>query len=517
MHGVIACGSGPTAQAGAEILERGGNAADAAVAACFATATGEPTLTSLAGAGLMIYRCAASGEVTLCDFVSDTPRLGHDDVEALEFFGVDLDFGATTQRFHIGAGSAAVPGTIPGLCEALERWGTLPFAEVVAPACRLLREGVQIGEYQGRCAQLLTPILTHNEGGRAVFAPQGRMVRAGDHFALPQLADTLEAMAEAGWRNHYEHVLCKAMIDQFGPDAGGVLTAEDFAAYQVQFREPLRLRYRGQEVLTAPPPAAGGPMIAMMLRLLEGVELSRFEPHGVEHTRLLCHAMTVADEARSEGAAGLGDQRFPHWQKRFDELSQGQVLAAASRAGGPSSTTHVSVIDEQGNAAAVTVSYGEGNASMIGDSGIMMNNLMGEEDLFPEGFDKAPKGARLATMMSPTMLLSEDGGVTVLGTGGANRIRSAIVQVVSWLTDNGWSAERAASAPRMHYEDGVLNVEGGEMADGDDALEALGAQRLVRFPTHSLFFGGAHLAHRSGSGQLDGAGDPRRGGTCRIV
>jgi len=517
MRGVIACGSEPTAQAGAAILERGGNAADAAVAACFATATGEPTLTSLAGAGILIYRCAATGEVTVCDFVSDAPHVGPDEVDDLDFFGVDLDFGAATQRFYIGAGSAAVPGSIPGLCEVLERWGTMSFAEVVEPACRLLREGVEIGEYQGRCAQLLTPILTCNEGGRAVFAPLGRMVRAGDHFTLPALADTLEAMATKGWRTHYEQVLCQAMLDQFGPAAGGVLTPADFASYRVHFREPLSLRYRGHQVLTVPPPAAGGPMIAMMLRLLDEVDLGALEPHGVDHTRLMCHVMTVADEARAEGAAALTPDRFPHWQQRFAELRRGAALAVPARGGGPSSTTHVSVIDSEGNAAAVTVSYGEGNASMIGDSGIMMNNLMGEEDLFPDGFGSAPKGQRLSTMMSPTLLLSPDGGVTVLGTGGANRIRTAIVQVVSWLTDYGWPAARATAAPRLHYEEGVLNVEVGEMADEGDALEALGAQQLVRFPQHALFFGGVHLARRAGDGTLDGAGDPRRGGTCRVV
>ncbi|RLB63166.1 MAG: gamma-glutamyltransferase [Deltaproteobacteria bacterium] len=517
MQGVIACGSEPTAAAGTEILKRGGNAADAAVAACLATATGEPTLTSLAGAGIMIYRSAASGEVTICDFISDAPKLGPDDVDQVEFLGVDLDFGPATQRFYIGAGSAAVPGVIPGLCQVLERWGTMSFAEVVKPACRLLREGVDIGEYQGACAQLLVPILTRNAGGRAVFAPQGRMVKAGDHFALPELADTLEAMAKSGWRNHYEQVLCKAMLDQFGPHAGGLLTAADFDSYQVQFREPLVLRYRNATVLTVPPPAAGGPMIAMMLRLLEDVDLAKLEPYSVDHCRLMCHVMTVADEARSEGAAALTDDRFAHWKERFDELSTGAALAVPSGAGGSGSTTHVSVIDGAGNAAAVTVSYGEGNAFMIGNSGIMMNNLMGEEDLHPAGFGSAPKGTRLATMMSPTMLLSDDGGVTVLGTGGANRIRTAIVQVVSWLSDYGWQAPRATSAPRMHYENGVFNIEVGEMADDGDALATLGATELVRFPKHSLFFGGVHLARRSGSGDFDGAGDPRRGGTCRIL
>ncbi|MEQ9323555.1 MAG: gamma-glutamyltransferase, partial [Polyangiaceae bacterium] len=152
VQGVIAAGSAPTADAGAEVLDEGGNAVDAAVAACFATAVGEPTLTSLAGGGMMIHRVGATGKVTICDFFSDAPRMGLRDLKEPDFFAIDLDFGPTTQQFHIGAASAAVPGVIPGLCEALDKWGTKPLAEVVAPACRMLREGYHQGPYQGFAA-----------------------------------------------------------------------------------------------------------------------------------------------------------------------------------------------------------------------------------------------------------------------------------------------------------------------------------------------------------------------------
>lgn len=515
MRGVIAAGSGPTADAGAEILRAGGNAVDAAVGACFATSVGEPTLTSLAGGGMMIHR-SSSGEVHVCDFFSDAPRRTNDSVDNLDFFGVDLDFGPTTQRFMIGAGSAAVPGVIPGLCEVLEKWGTFALADAIAPACRMMRDGCVLGPYQGFAARLLEPILTHSESGRSVFAPTGRMITAGDRFRLPQLADTLEGLAAGDWRKFYRDVVGGAMLEQFGPSHGGLLEAEDLDAYQVIFREPLELRYRHSRVLTMPPPAAGGPMIAMMLRLIGGRPFG-CKPGTREYARIMANAMTVADESRGQGTSALDDAHFPGWQKRFNGLCDGDRLTKV--AGGPAAegTTHVSVIDADGNAAAITFSYGEGNAHIIGDTGIMMNNLMGEEDLFPAGFGSAPPGVRLPTMMSPTLVLDDSGAVDVMGTGGANRIRTAIVQVIALLEDFGYDAQAASSAPRIHYENGVLNAETFEMDDGGDCLANLGADKYVRFPEPNLFFGGVHLVQRGPVGELSGGGDPRRGGVYRVV
>jgi len=516
MNGAIAAGSIPTAEAGAEILALGGNAVDAAVAACFAVAAGEPTITSLAGGGVMIIHSAATGETSVCDFFSDTPRLRQADVPKVDFYGIDLDYGPTTQTFCVGAAAAGVPGAIPGLGEALSRFGSMDLASVVAPACRRLREGAIIGEKQAGLAQFLEPILTRLEGPRKVFTAAGRFPQSGDIFRLPALADTLETMATHGWRRYYDDVLVPDMLTQFGPHAGGLLTPEAFSEYEVVFRRPLFTRYRGNTVCTMPPPAAGGPMITLMLRLLATESLALHPPGSVGRARRLCAAMATADEARSAGVAALDDDRFGVWADRYRDRVEGELNPGPPPPGGPASTTHISVIDGRGNAVAVTFSHGESNAHLIGNSGIMMNNMMGEEDLHPGGFDATPRGVRLPTMMSPTLMRRPDGGLTVMGTGGANRIRTAILQVVSLLADDGFDSAAAVAHARMHFEDGILNAEIFGRADGGDPLAALAPGGLVRFDAPHLFFGGVNLVHMNAQGVVTGAGDTRRGGVCRI-
>lgn len=513
MHGVIAAGSAPTAEAGAEILARGGNAVDAAVAACFATSAGEPTLTSLAGGGVMIHRDAKTGEVAICDFFADAPRVRPQEVKNLDFRGVDIDFGPAKQQFHIGAGAAGVPGVLPGLCTALERWGSLPLREVLAPACRFLREGVVLGPFQVRAAKLLEAILTDTAQGRAIYAPHGKLLGPEDVFVLPQLADALDELAETEWRVWYRK-LCNQMLAQFSPEQGGLLTEADLSGYRVEFRKPLERRYRNVRVLTNPPPGAGGSMISLMLGLLEGSEFASTAPGSLEHTRHLACAMATADEARAKGLSAID---LSAATLRFRSLLADPKLPTAPTKTGQPSTTHVSVIDAAGNAAAITFSFGEGNGALIGNTGIMMNNLMGEADLHPGGFGTSPAGERLSTGMSPSILLDDDGGITVLGTGGANRIRTAITQVVTFLVDRRYDAERAVAAPRMHFEAGVLNAEVMEMHDRGESLEKLGADSFLRFEEKNLFFGGVHLVRRDAAGTLSGAGDPRRGGAFRKV
>ncbi len=517
MNGAIAAGSIPTAEAGTEILARGGNAVDAAVAACFAVAAGEPTITSLAGGGVMIIHAAATGETTVCDFFSDTPRLRQSDVADVDFYGIDLDYGPTTQTFCVGAAAAGVPGAIPGLGEALARYGSMDLATVVAPACRRLRQGAIIGEKQAGLAQFLEPILTRLDAPRRVFTAAGRFPHAGDEFRLPALADTLEMMAKKGWRAHYEQVLVPAMLAQFGPQAGGLLTPEAFSEYEVVFREPLFTQYRENKVCTMPPPAAGGPMITLMLRLLATESLAGYPPGSVGRARRLCAAMATADEARSASIDALSAPQFGGWADRYRERVKGELDPGPPPPGGPASTTHISVIDARGNAVAVTFSHGESNAHLIGDSGIMMNNMMGEEDLHPGGFDATPRGVRLPTMMSPTLMRRPDGGLTVMGTGGANRIRTAILQVVSLLADDGLDPAEAVAHARLHFESGVLNAEIFGRADGGDPLAALGSNGFVRFDEPHLFFGGVNLVHMNADGVVVGAGDSRRGGVCRVA
>ena len=515
MRGVIAAGSDVTANAGAEILRAGGNAVDAAVGACLATAAGEPTLTSLAGGGVLLHRDGESGEVTVCDFFSTAPGLGGAP-EQLEFFAIEIDFGPARQRFHVGAGSAAVPGAIPGLFSALERWGTLPLSEVIAPACRALRQGVVLGLWQQRAAALLEKILLYTEQGRRQFGRAGRLIRAGDRYQVPELADTLEEMARCGWREVYEGRFADDMLAVSGVEAGGLLSRADLAAYKVEFRKPLAFRYRGREVFTNPPPGAGGEMIAMMLALLDDIVLETGGFGGEQHLQAVCQAQRIADLARAaEGGVCHSGPEMGLWRDAF-QGTLGQPLGATPAiGGGPGSTTHVSVVDEAGNAATVTFSYGEGNCHIVGGRGVMMNNLMGEEDLFPQGFHSWPSGSRLSTMMSPMIVDCPKRGVFVLGTGGANRIRSALLQVVVNLIDFEMDVVRATQSPRLHFEEETLNAEVFDERIEVAAVRRLGAPVKILFPEPNLFFGGVHLVERSPDGSLFGAGDPRRGGACR--
>jgi len=212
----------------------------------------------------------------------------------------------------------------------------------------------------------------------------------------------------------------------------------------------------------------------------------------------------------------LENSMIAQCKNRFDELLD-QPLPHDMATESHPNTTNISAIDSEGHAAAFTFSHGEGNGYFLQETGIMMNNLMGEEDIHPNGFFSMPSGSRLSTMMSPTLIAGDDGTLTVMGTGGANRIRTAIMQTVSNLDDFGMSPQEAVESPRFHFEAGTLNAEIFAMREADQILESFGAKEIVRFDKHHLFFGGVHMVRREKDGEIHGAGDPRRCGTCITV
>jgi gamma-glutamyltranspeptidase/glutathione hydrolase len=256
-------------------------------------------------------------------------------------------------------------------------------------------------------------------------------------------------------------------------------------------RDPVRATYRGREVLTNPPPSAGGTLLALAMARLD--ERSDGAPSAVD-------IVAVMEEVQGlrtpEFVAGLTE---PGFADRF----------LAARLG---STTHISVLDREGRACAVTCTNGEGSGLVVPGTGIHVNNVMGEQDLNPLGFFAFPPGRRMPSMMAPTVVLGTGGEVElVLGSAGSNRIRSAILQVIVGVVDHGLRAQDAVLAPRLHFEDGLVYAEPGVDAD---ALRATG-RRLVAFRDRNLFFGGAQAVERDRhSGTLSGAGDPRRGGAA---
>ena len=502
-RGVVAAGHPRSAEAGAEALRAGGNAVDAALAAMLTSFAAEPLLTGLGAGGYMLVvpgegdRWAdAAREPVLLDFFVEVPGRGADHGRRSELVPVSVSFGDAVQVFNAGAASVGTYGMPRGICDAAERFGRLPLAELVAPAAALARGGVALNAEQAYVVEILDGICRMTAGVEAVFAPHGTLLAEGDEIRQPELAATLELLAAEGARPFYEGEVAAAAADALA-EQGGLLTRADLAAYATVAREPVRAAYRGGEVLSNPPPSAGGTLIAYALALLE----ARGGGSGgaAPTARELVDAMGASQAERTPAFLdGLAREGF------LDEF-------LAARLG---STTHVSVLDGDGGACSVTSSNGEGAGIMVPGTGIHLNNMLGEQDLNPLGFHRFPPGRRLPSMMSPTVVLRDGRPELVLGSAGSNRIRSAILQTIVAVVDRGLAADAAVRAPRIHFEDGIVYAEPG--ADVEE-LERAGCT-VARFRALNLFFGGVQAVERDPvSGALSGGGDPRRGGAAVVA
>lgn len=501
---VVAAGHELTAQAAAEILEEGGNAFDAALAGMFVTFVAEAVFASPGGGGFLMARRAGRGTCELFDFFTETPRrrLAAGQVE---FFPIYADFGPAKQEFHIGLGSAATPGVVPGMFAIHEALGTLPMKRLVEPAVRAARRGFPLTEFQAYLFTVIAPILTASGGVAKIFAPDGKPMRAGETFRNEDLGETLEWLAEDGARLFLDGDVGKAIVAQ-SESQGGHLTYDDLEHYRVARREPLYWRHRGAQVALNPPPAASGALIAFGLAFLAALT----DKGGALDAPALAEAMRATNEARATHGEGLAERLAGGVLAR--ELRDAQAHPPAYRG-----TTHISVIDAEGNAAAVSLSNGEGDGYIVGKFGFMLNNMLGEEDLAAGGLQAWREGTRMSSMMAPTVILQSDGTVTAMGTGGSNRIRTALLQVAVNLLDRGMGLEDAVEAPRLHVEKcGTVSFEPGLPEAAQAAFLEL-EDKAHAWPARNLFFGGVHAARRSGNGSVEGAGDPRRQGVTLIV
>ncbi len=533
MKGVIAAGDPQTAAAGAAILETGGNAVDAAVAAAFASFVAEVALgVNVGGGGIaLIVDCwgnpsggPCSEEATAYDFFSSMPsgRLE----KGADFRKILIDFGPEQQPFYIGRASAAVPGVVAGLCAMAQDRGTLPLASLLEPAVRLAREGAVLSKALAYVMDILTPILTDTPQSVAMFAPNGRVYQAGERMFFRALAGTLERLGEEGPDLFYTGAIAQAIVEDQQAH-GGLITADDLASYQMRRITPIRLDYRGYTVQLPPPASSGGVLIAFALKLLESADVARLSPGSLEHVRLLTEVMRLANRARPswETSQGSDEQRIERFlsaghiaryrRELLAILKDGSPSAGSEVEAGPNATTHISVVDSQGLVVSVTTSAGENAGFVVGDTGVCLNNMLGEIDLHPQGFHRLPPGARLTTMMSPVVVLRGGELVLALGSGGSNRLRSAIMQVISNVIDFGMPLAGALDAPRIHFEADLLQVEGGISAAVVRELEAIG-YRVNHWPGRNMFFGGTHAVARQ-DGKLVAAGDQRRGGSVSVV
>jgi gamma-glutamyltranspeptidase/glutathione hydrolase len=456
--GALAAGHPFTAEAGADVLRSGGNAVDACLAAAVVSWVCESPLTGPGGGGFLLVHLAEEGRTRLLDFFVAVPERPADRAELLE---VVVDFGDFQQVFYTGPASVAVPGVALGLWEAHARWGSVPWPELVAPAAKLAREGVVLDEPRAYLHRILDPLLRHSPEGDALYG-QGRALEAGERYVVPELAATLERLAAEGAGSLYRGELAERII------AHVALTSGDLARYEVIEREPLEVPFRGGTLRTNPPPSSGGRLLAVGLETLGDAEPTPLA---------LAAALAAQEEAR-----------------------------AADSVGG---TTHISAVDGVGNAASLSCSIGSASGIIVPGTGIQLNNMLGESHLAGE---ERP-GARLTSLMAPSLLLRDGRPRLVIGSAGSTRLHGAILQVVANVAARGLEVGAAVEAPRLHVEEGVAHCEDPAAAD---ELEAAG-RPVVRWRAQNLFFGGVSAVEIRQDGSLAAAGDPRRGGGAVVV
>jgi gamma-glutamyltranspeptidase/glutathione hydrolase len=456
----VAAGHPATAEVGAEILAEGGNAADAAVAATLASCVAETVMTGLLGGGHGIYFDAATGRARNLDCFVAVPGLGSEsrDVSLLE---LDVPFGTELVHYAVGIGSCGVPGVPAGLDALWNEHGSVPWPRLVEPAIRLARGAVPMPSAHAACLRMLEPVMTMNEGAR-IYSPGGSLLGEGDLLRQPGLVAALESLAEDGPRGVYEGTIGRELLALM-EDRDGLVTAGDLTSYEARWTDPVELAFRGFDLRTR---AGLSDFPAALARLpeLRGLD---------EPERVLALVGALLDDVPAQNG-----------------------------------TTNVSVIDHDGNACALTTSLGLGSGDFVPGLDLHLNSMLGEADLITEGLEP---GDRMASMMAPTLALNADGVVLAAGAAGGTRLRSALLEVVAGILDEGLEPQAAIDRPRVHPAEPLVHLEPGFGPETIAALEAAGFEVRAWESKHH-FFGGVSLVTPTSA-----AADPRRNGAALVV
>jgi len=506
--GVIAAGDQLTAEAGAEILKAGGNAFDACIAATFMSFAASSSITSAGGGGFMLAHQQA-GQPLLYDFFVQTPFTKKEKSE-IDFRSVMVDFGDKTQEFHVGMGSVATPGNIAGLFEVHKNLGSMPMSEIMSPVLDRIKKGITLHNQTKYQIDILKPILTYTSDGKQIYLKGEAPLEIGDTYHLPRMLDTFDYLSRSGPREFYEGEIAHKVVEMCAD--GGYMTQEDFINYKVIKRKPLSSQYRDHQILTNPPPNAGGILIAFLLTILDALPLNRKDYGKAKHLQALIDVINLSDLVRREKVESRiqrTDIIKELFNPEFIRRIKNEMLNSVHKSG---NTTHVSVIDQKGNIASCTTSVGEGCSYFIPGTDIMLNNMLGEEDLNKAGFHQWRTNQRMSSMMSPTVVRHSDGSLMGLGSGGSNRIRSAISQAIVNYVDFGLPYDDIVNNPRIHLEYGHLDVEPGLYEDALSQVILPDGIEQFLWKSKNMYFGGVHAVFKTSDGDLHGAGDRRRAG-----
>ena len=505
--------------AGAQMLLAGGNAVDAAVAALFALTVVEPMMVGVLGGGLSHIRLA-DGRHQVIDNLSTAPRRASADMYDCLSDEIGRQRDVRDRENVVGAKAIGIPGALRGWCEALEQFGTLPLADVIAPAIALAARGFVVTPYLSNCIADTAADLATDPGLAALLLPGGRPLAAGARLVQADYAESLRLIAAEGPRALYDGALGTALADCMAA-RGGLIDMADLAAYRTERREPIRGSYRGYEIIGPPPPSSSGVHIAQMLNILEGFDIGAFGFGSADAIHLLAEALKIAFADRAAATADpafvkvpvarLIDKAYAAERRALITMDEARNWSAGVVGGESADTTHITVADAAGNVVSATQTLNGlfGACVQVPGTGMIANNYMFNFDPHPGRALSIAPGKRVFTSMAPMMVVKEGRLAFALGLPGALRIFPSALQAIVNLIDHGMTLQEAVEAPRVWTEGGVLEI---EEAIPDAVAEALAARghRIVRSPRIA---GGMNAIAFNPEGTLTGAACWRADGT----
>lgn len=469
-RGMVGSTEEHASRAGVEILQQGGNAIDAAVAVGFALAVTHPAAGNIGGGGFMLIRFA-DGRTTAIDYREVAPAAAQRDM----FLGPDGD--PVAERSLVGPLAAGVPGSVAGLALAQRRYGTLPLSVVMQPAIRLARDGFVVSHALARSLAGAGELLRRFRESARVFTNAGTPWQAGDRLTQPDLAATLQRIADEGPDAFYRGPIADLIVAEMAR-TGGLITKADLAAYAPVERTPLVGRYRGYEIVGMPPVSSGGIALQQMLNVLEGWPIGDYGHNSSKTIHLVAEAARRVYADRSEW---LGDPAFFRvpvsglLSTRYAETLRAQVDPAGAtpssqvKPGRPTDfesdqTTHYSVVDAEGTAVSTTttINGGYGNGQVVTGAGFLLNNEMDDFSAKPGApnmfglvggvANQIEPGKRMLSSMTPTIVARDGKTFLVVGSPGGSRIITTVLQVVMNVIDHGMDVQEAVDAPRFHHQ-----------------------------------------------------------------
>ncbi len=519
-HAMVASAHPVASGVGLEILKKGGNAVDAAVAMAVALSMAEANASGVGGGGFMVIKMADSPDAVMVDYREAAPGRATSEY----YYGPGADFDKWTEE---GPNAVGVPGLVAGAALAVEKFGTTTLADVLQPAIRLAREGVTVGpKLTGMIIDNLEKIQKFPAAG-LLYLPEGLPLEPGTVLRNEALAATLEKIAAGGPAAFYEGEVASAMASSVS-SLGGPLDVEDLKNYRARLRPPVRGTYRGYEIISASPPTGGGTHLIELLNIMEGYDVRRLGHNTAPYLHVLAEAMKMvfADKAANSGDPDFVRvpvetmtskdharelrERIEADRARFDYKAPAYVVPDAP------STSHLSVVDERGNIVALTQSINSffGSGIVVPGLGILLNNHLADFDSRPGRPNSISPGRRPTSSIAPTVVLKGGKPFMTLGSPGATRIVSALAQIIMNVVDFGMAMDDAIEAPRIHSLGKTLHLEGRIPPDVVEALKARG-HAVKMYPDFDHYFGGAQGILIDAKGRrLTGGADSRRDGVA---